>query len=366
MEDATNKRKQIKYSYCFDENGKLVHINSLSNETRHAKKLYCLQCGQEMVANLGKIRAKHFSHKIDCACDGESYLHKLAKFRIREKFMNEKSFPIIFNRDFPCENRGKCQYYRKWGCQEFHGTERHDLKYWEAKPLYDSCLEEVNYGEFRPDLLLKCSTNPDVPPIFVEIYKTHQSSEAKVNSEHKIIETKKIESEADIDDIIKRGFVEGENCMLWNFHPKRAIDKSKIRISVDRFILYNSGKAYVEALFCDKRNKRIRPKSVVELNVRKPELGSGEMDGHILDSYEKGLLYLKREGMPIRNCILCKNYVYNDYLSNFICKLYKKIGVEDPCPEQSLAGICEHYELSNKIKNYPLSKLEEDVSRVLT
>lgn len=353
----------VKYGYCLDENGRLVHIKSVTDAKRRVHRYRCLQCGQEMIANLGEKKAWYFSHKADTACDGESYLHKLAKRRIREKFMNEESFPIIFKRDFHCENRGNCPYYREWGCLEHDGTERHDLKYWEARPLYDSCLEEVSYGEFRPDLLLKCSTKPDVPPIFVEIYKTHQSSEEKVNSKYRIIETKKIESEADIDDIIARGFVEGENCTLWNFHPKRAIDKSKIRIPVDRFILYNSGKAYVEQLFCDKRDKRIKPKSVVELNVRRQEFNT---DGHILGSYEKGLVYLKWKGMPIRNCILCKNYVYNDYLSSNICRKHSNLGMQDPCPEQSLAGICEHYELREELKNYPLSKLERDVSRVLT
>lgn len=42
--------------------------------------------GQELVARLGQHNTKHFSHKSDTACDGESYLHKLAKRRIKEKF----------------------------------------------------------------------------------------------------------------------------------------------------------------------------------------------------------------------------------------------------------------------------------------
>ena len=77
-----NKKKQIKYSYCVDEEGVLVHINSLTDATRHARKLLCLQCGQEMVANLGEKKVWYFSHKAETACDGESYLHKLAKFQL--------------------------------------------------------------------------------------------------------------------------------------------------------------------------------------------------------------------------------------------------------------------------------------------
>ena len=62
-------KKQVKYSYCLDENGNLVHVEDLKDETRHAHQWYCLQCGQVMVPNLGKIKAKHFAHKADTACD---------------------------------------------------------------------------------------------------------------------------------------------------------------------------------------------------------------------------------------------------------------------------------------------------------
>lgn len=358
-----NKTAEIKYCYCVDEKNRLVHISRLTDATRHAHRWRCLQCGGEMVAKLGESKAKHFAHKADTACDGESYLHKLAKRRIREKFMTEESFPIIFNRNFHCERKGKCPNYREWACLECDQTERCDLKYYKAKALYDACLEEVQYGEFRPDLLLKCSSKPDVPPVFIEIYKTHQSSEAKVNSGHKIIETKKIESEADIDDIIKRGFVEGENCTLTNFHPKHDIDKGKIRVDFDRFILYNSGKAYVEPLYCNMLDKQLRPKSAIELNIR---TGVRELNWQFLnlDSYEKGLAYLAKKGLPIRNCILCKHYGFNEYLYEYTC--LSKSGKRYLISGQSEAGRCEDYEMSKQLKNYPLSRLEEDISRVLT
>ena len=65
--------KQIKYSYSLDGDGNLFNIKMLSHETRHNCKYYCLQCGQEMVANLGTKKAWYFSHKAETACDGESY-----------------------------------------------------------------------------------------------------------------------------------------------------------------------------------------------------------------------------------------------------------------------------------------------------
>ena len=72
--------KQIKYSYCVDENGVLFCVRKLKNETRHSHQWYCLQCGQEMAPRLGETNAWHFAHKADTACDGESYLHKLARW----------------------------------------------------------------------------------------------------------------------------------------------------------------------------------------------------------------------------------------------------------------------------------------------
>lgn len=93
-------KKQVKYSYCINENNQLVHIKEITNETRHNHKLLCLECGQEMVANLGTKKAWYFSHKANTACNGESYLHKLAKRKIREKFLSSDSFPIIFTKMF--------------------------------------------------------------------------------------------------------------------------------------------------------------------------------------------------------------------------------------------------------------------------
>ena len=45
----------IKYSYCLNENNELVHISSESVESRHSHSFYCLECGQELIAKIGKI-----------------------------------------------------------------------------------------------------------------------------------------------------------------------------------------------------------------------------------------------------------------------------------------------------------------------
>ena len=76
-----------------------------------------------------------------------------------------------------------------------------------------------------------------------------------------MIETKKIKNEADIDDIINRGFIEGENCKTYNFSPRLpSIRKSDIPIT--RFVLFESGAVKVLSatdyiVMCDKLSHRV-------------------------------------------------------------------------------------------------------------
>lgn len=65
--------KQIKYSYCVNKKGQLVHISELTKETC-SQTWRCPQCGEELTPKLGKIKTKHFAHKANTACDGETDL----------------------------------------------------------------------------------------------------------------------------------------------------------------------------------------------------------------------------------------------------------------------------------------------------
>ena len=366
-----NKTKQIKYSYCVDEKGELFHINSLTDATRHARKLFCLQCGQEMVANLGEKKAWYFSHKAETACDGESYLHKLAKRLIRERFMSADNFPIIFSRDVPCKESNTCKYAISESCVNTGVKIANDLRLWNGKVLYDKCEEEVSIDDFRADLLLTYTKDSNRKPIFIEIFKTHQSSEAKINSKYKIIETLPIKSEADIDDILKKGFVEGENCTLFNFNPHLPSIR-KTDVPIDRFVLFRNGAATVYnaveyIVLCESVNLRCNPDSVAELNMRPHGIHIWGMQNHNepLDAYQTGLLYFVKKGMHIRNCILCKYRKYNEAYNHFVCVLYKTLGHESPFPRQTMANHCQRYELSPVLNNYSLSDLEKEVSEVV-
>lgn len=364
-------KKQIKYSYCVDENNRLVHISELTKETRHSHQWHCLECGQEMTPNLGEKKSWYFSHKANTACDGESYLHKLAKRKIREKFLSSDSFPITFVRVCnSCSEHEKCPLFQKYHCYTEERTIHRDLKKWKGHILYDSCQEEVKVGEFRPDLKLTNSKKPGREPIFIEINVTHQSEEKKLKSKYRIIETMRIKSEDDIEDIIKRGFVGPnyseddiedycyyvgvDNCQTFNFSLPTVQGRTFIR----RFVLFKGdGVKVYRYVTCDKRNKRIKPDSICELNMKEYE-GMDNFD-YTLDFSDYGLMYLVQKGMKIRNCILCK---FREYRGNFgfggyICTRSNRFfWNNNTCPDYHID--------QEKIDKYPLSELEKIISEV--
>ena len=155
------KSTNIKYSYCLDEGGEIVHIKDLNKENRLRSRFFCISCAQEMVAKIGNGgRVQHFAHKSDFSCNSESYLHKLAKLLIRKKFMSSDTFPIIFKRDITCCESITCPLYETYMCREEEKEIISDLKSYNGQVIYDTCKEEVTVGGFRPDLLLSCSTKP--------------------------------------------------------------------------------------------------------------------------------------------------------------------------------------------------------------
>ena len=82
-----------------------------------------------------------------------------------------------------------------------------------------------------------------------------------------------------------------------------------------------------------------------------------------MNSSGKGLIYLVKKGMDIRNCIICKYYKCS-YSGDKICVLYKKLGLHTPQPEQTMAKQCPKYEINPMYIQYPITKLEQEVFEV--
>lgn len=179
------------YSYALDSAGSMIHISQAERD----KQYFCPQCGGLMTPHMGAIRRWHFTHKANTEnCNYETYLHRIAKTRIREVFLSASKFVISYDVSITC-NKADCFRDRKNICS---GTIK---QFFDLKQYYDECTEEYEYNGFRADLLLSSTRNPDREPILIEIYVSHKSSDEKINTGVRIIEIK-ITSEEDIEDII--------------------------------------------------------------------------------------------------------------------------------------------------------------------
>ena len=79
------------YSFALDHNQCVINIK----DALKGEDFYCPCCGAVMIAKQGKKNRWHFAHKGNLGnCSYETYLHKIAKARIRECFYNSLNFMI--------------------------------------------------------------------------------------------------------------------------------------------------------------------------------------------------------------------------------------------------------------------------------
>ncbi len=183
----------ITFHYATDEEGHLVNINDVTKDNR-ANHYYCIACGEEMSAVLGNKREHHFRHK-EKHCSWETYLHKLGKKKLKERFESKRDFIIKYYVAYFCNQSTGCKLQQLYNASS--KCNRRELKESNLNNIYDTCEEEVTYKGYRADLLLKNSKNPDIEPIFLEISVTHDCEPEKLASGIKIIELK-ISAENDV------------------------------------------------------------------------------------------------------------------------------------------------------------------------
>ena len=89
----------IKYHYALDETGTLISVEDVCPEDRNKHRYTCLGCGAEMILKAGKVKARHFAHKINTEhCGVETYLHKLAKRIVKRKFESGENLKLSISR----------------------------------------------------------------------------------------------------------------------------------------------------------------------------------------------------------------------------------------------------------------------------
>lgn len=175
--------KTLLYEYAKNECDVFTHIDDANKE--HCYR--CIECGEPLIIKEGSKKRKHFAHKSNSNCDGESYIHKIWKKRIKDKFYSYSPFIIKYVVGTPCKEETTCLIKKKitdLKCDKFYVKEA------DLKQEYDTCEEEVEYKGFVGDIVLKDSKRPEKEPLFIEIDYTHPCDEEKIASGIRIIEFK--------------------------------------------------------------------------------------------------------------------------------------------------------------------------------
>lgn len=332
----------VKYKYAFIDGNKEVpiSINEITEDNRNQYKFRCIGCGRELLPRAigSKYKRAHFYHKEELECSGETYLHKLAKHIIKEKFDSEATFFVEYPVTRTCDKE-ECEY-RNHRCQEENVPYKIDLK-----KYYDTCTEEVPVNGFVADLLLTNSKKPDTDPTLIEVCVSNPCDEMKRNSGLRIIEIK-IKKEEDIINLQK-----GNNICESLFAPKKERNvefisfkrtiNSPLQIKLQRYV-FDSRKnpnGYLTEVNCNDAHKKIQTDSMVELNVY------NTMSYLQCSKWDVLLWMYKNKGL--RRCNLCKFYYATQYESKAICRLSKKYG-KPACPPMDEAEKCRSFSFKER------------------
>lgn len=339
---------KIKYHFALDGDV-LVPIEKVDKRERHTHTYTCMGCGAEMIAKIGEKKVPHFAHKGDGEnCCSETYLHKLAKRLIREKFEKPNPFIIKYYRIGTCSKINECPFGNKKECEVIQSNPIN------LKDYYDTCKEEVQINGFVADLLLTNSLRPEREPVLIEVFVKHKCTDEKLNSKLRIIELK-IEGEDDIKALVRKDVLcesleivknpELEDYISYKgdakFYNFDRSTHSQGERKVPRSILFASGESFIDHNgSCHSVKKKKRPYSVFEASFVPKE---GE---EFCYPYEYiGNVIASRNIPNFKTCILCKyrkSYMDMFMENKTICCLYKKYNTPKE-PKPTYANQCNYY-----------------------
>lgn len=337
----------VKYHNALGSDGNVIDISSVTAQDRD-KEFRCLGCGELMRPRLGRKNAHHFAHKSDVFnCSPETYLHKLAKQKIKDWFDSCRPFKISFYQYTVCSDAGTCPFYKDEMCRDRR------LKTYDLRKHYDTCSIEQPIDSFIADLLLTSKKNPPNPPILIEIQVTHKSETEKLESGHKIIEVK-ITSEDDIESLVQSPEIKETGDSSYGYNPKPHLsisfygfkegttpEKLGMR-TISKFYLHKSGKAHFNYSPC--RESRISNSRIAIL-----ELAIDTADLSNVSIYEVGYAIAKRKGIIKKHCRQCKYHREYESTSDIFCCLNNKYGTPRN-PDGPEAMSCQYYSVDPQRK----------------
>lgn len=274
---------RFRYALC---NGQIMCIDDVTKDIRKSSTFTCIGCGHEMSAALGDVREHYYRHKNSESCSHETYLHNLAKKRIKELFDNQDSFLIHYKAINSCDLYGACKLHR---CEN---------SFWQKidlKDFFDTCELEKICGNFRPDILLTHSEYPN-RRLFIEIHVNNPCSPEKIGSGIKIIEIDVFNE----DTIIYPFHEQLQNFHFYNFKFNRKIVPST---KLERFSLlsHNDGTKdfKIDSIDCFKNDEHLED-AEFDILIKKPN------DKINLKSL--GFAQAMVRGTKILHCAFCRNF----------------------------------------------------------
>ena len=325
------------YSYANNSGGELINISTAQRNEQY----FCPTCGKLMIPHMGKKHRWHFVHKNNRNCSYESYLHKIAKIKIREAFLSSEHFLLSYNAKAICSL--ECPFIDSPKCQEEKAVE------FDLRRYYDTCEIEATYHQYRADLLLTSSTNPKTPPLLIEIMVTHKCTEDKTGDGVRIIEIP-IQSDEQIDNIVRAckftavrekpfiySYSSERNITLYNFNKVESFDPTE---SFNKYEDYYS--RYNTIVFWLNKKGQFRSFNCLCYEIRK-KLPSNVhyYISDIATPFKEIFQGFSKRGVKIRNCFLCK-FSKQDTCGDRLCVLYKKHNLPRK-PSPYCADSCPHY-----------------------
>lgn len=350
LEKAPHVTKDDFHHYAFDKDGKLIFIRKDVGIKVPRDDYYCIECGEVMRPVQGEIKEWHFRHKNEnLQCNKESYLHKLGKIIIKERFDSSNTFVVRYHRQLCCPKYHNCNI-RRFACL------RDELSIINLKELYDTCQEEkcVNNSKYRADLLLTHSKHPE-RSVYLEIAYKHKCEPEKIASGISIIEIGVKEDldfgmpleepkqiKIDFDNPNKPYTKEAPPVRFYNFERRVPTNVPNIQ-PVDLYIVYYDNGFYYPRTFVDRCDifKAIPSPIVYLLAVRK---GTFDDDNNY-KFFLFGMIKAVSSGVPIKCCAICSNN------NKGLCELNKES--DDPYKKASL---CKKYIINTVYMNCLIEK----------
>ena len=371
--------KDVTYRYAVTgPNNDLVDIKDITEDCR-GNEYRCLGCNRLMSFVIPQKHPEHqrfFRHLNKCYCNPGIYLHALAEKKIKERF-DDKSRPFKIKVPKRIECSSHCELYDKDVCYIKEKSEAYDLhKYYDTCSLEKKVYVDKGKEYYIADIVLKNSEKQQRKNVLIEVFVTHENTEAKRESGLSIIEVnvskKPGEGEKDIERFCSREIIEEDYYLdgnlreIWNvrmngFNPQKEFKQLENK-NIIRAQLFYSGEYECSTVSCNYLHRSLKGGGypIFEINMI---ADNKEISLFYENLKSYAYLYFVDKGYDVvRNCIQCKNAIISKH--PLICNLSKS-NLTPANPKGPEAFYCPFFEIPNAIlSNYKNAEIKfVEVSR---